>query len=292
MDRDSVAMGDDALPHERIVEVPGDVTLGAFLSQLRPNVSFSGGGSGTWVVRLGDRDGEWVGMLADHEMRVLREADRTLSDLGLTAVYFDYWAGAPAELLYESLAGGRLPDRSDLQHEGMRRAWRAADDRALVAATTSSERLLSAEATAAVAELGGRIDVHAPSYCRLAAADGTQYVVSTERFWSDIRQVDDDGDLRSMASFRPPGPRLMETTLVARLGQAWREAQGRPPIEPPPHALEVQRKAGIWMWTWREDGLPHEGRYWPDGSLAALYAPYARLGVPEITALFTAVDDR
>jgi hypothetical protein len=291
VDRDSVAMGDDMEVHTRVLEVPGETTLGAFLAHLRPDV-WVGGGTTTWVVRLGDRAGDWVAMLADGEMRVLRESDRTLASLGLTNIHFDYWAGAPAELLLESLTAGRLPDKTDLQHEGWRRMWQDEDDRAQVAATTDSERLLSPEAQAAVAELGGRIEVHAPSYCRLAGADGERYVVRTERFWSSIGLIEDGGDQKPMASFRPPGPALMETTLVARLGMTWREARGLPPIDPPPHDLDIGRKAGIWMWSWQENDLPHEGRYSRDGSLAAVFAPYARLGVPEITALFAAGGDR
>lgn len=229
VDRDSVAMGDDVEPHERVLDVPGETTLGAFLAHLSPDVSVAG--PATWVVRLGGRDGAWVGMY-DGQMRVLREADRTLADLGVAVVHFDYWAGAPAELLLESLAGGRLPDKTALQREGWRRGWQAEDERAREKQATTTKRLLSPEAVAAVEALGGRVEVHAPSYCRLVAADRTTYVVRSDQHWSRLATVDDAGDQHGLATFRPPGP-LAETTLVARLGTAWREARGLAPVEPP-----------------------------------------------------------
>lgn len=288
VDRDSVAMGDDTDSHERVLEVPGETTLGAFLAHLAPDVSVAG--PATWVVRLGGRDGDWVGMY-DGQMRVLREADRTLDSLAPLQVFFDYWAGAPADLLLESLAGGRLPRKDALQREGWRRGWLAEDERAQEKAATTTKRLLSTDAVAAVATFGGRVEVHAPSYCRLVAADGATYVARADGHWSRLALVDAAGDQHQVASFRPPGP-LAETTLVARLGEAWRESRGLPPITPPRHRTEVRRSGGIWMWAWSERGVPHEGRYWPDGSLAAAYAPYARLSVPEITALFAGPDER
>ncbi|MEI5671701.1 MULTISPECIES: hypothetical protein [unclassified Nocardioides] len=288
VDRDSVAMGDDTESHERTLDVPGETTLGAFLAHLTPGVSVAG--SATWVVRLGGRGGDWVGMY-DGQMRVLREAERTLADLGATGIYFDYWAGAPAELLLESLAAGRLPAKDALQREGWRRGWQAEDDRARAKAATTTRRLLSAEAVAAVAALGGRIEVHAPSYCRLVGADGTTYVVTADQHWSRVSTVDEAGDRRGLGTFRPPGP-LAETTLVARLGATWRATRGLDPVEPPRHRTTVSRSGGIWRWTFTDGGVEHEGRYWPDGTLAAALAPYARLEVPEITALFTAGDAR
>lgn len=288
VDRDSVAMGDDVEPHARVLDVPGETTLGAFLAHLSPDVSVSG--PAAWVVRLGGRDGDWVGMY-DGQMRVLRDADRTLADLRVERVHFDYWAAAPAELLLESLAGGRLPDRTALQHEGWRRQWQAEEERAIERAATSRRRLLSPEAVAAVGALGGRIVVHAPAYCRLEAADRTSYVVRGDAHASRLSAVDAAGDQHPLATFRPPGP-LVETTLVARLGAAWRATRGLAPVVAPRHRTEVRRSGGIWSWTFTERGEVREGRYWPDGSLAATYAPYARLGVPEITALFTADDPR
>lgn len=288
VDRDSVAMGDDVEPHERTLDVPGETTLGAFLAHLRPDVSVAG--PAAWVVRLGGRDGDWVAMY-DGQMRVLREADRTLADLRVERVHFDYWAGAPADLLLESLAAGRLPRKDALQHEGFRRRWQVEDERAREKAGTTTKRLLGADAVAAVAALGGRIEVHAPAYCRLVGADGTTYVASADGHWSRLATVDEAGDRHDLGSFRPPGP-LAETTLVAALGAAWREARGLPPAEAPRHRTEVRRSGGIWMWTFTERGVPHEGRYFPDGSLAARFAPYARLTVPEITALFAEPGDR
>jgi hypothetical protein len=288
VDRDSVAMGDDMAPHQRVVEVRGETTLGAFLAHLSPDVSVAG--PATWVVRLGGRDGDWVGMY-DGEMRVLRDADRTLADLQVRVVHFDYWAGAPADLLLASLVAGRLPRKDALQREGWRRGWQAEDERARANAETTTRRLLGPETVAAVEALGGRIAVHAPSYCRLVGADGTTYVASADRHWSRLATVDDAGDRHDLGTFRPPGP-LADTTLVARLGATWREVHGLAPIEPPRHRTEVRRTGGIWAWTFTEGGVEHEGRYWPDGSLAATYAPYARMGVPEITALFTVPDLR
>jgi len=288
VDRDSVAMGDDTESHERTLDVPGATTLGAFLAHLSPDVSVAG--PAAWVVRLGGRDGDWVAMY-DGQMRVLREADRTLDDLGVTTIHFDYWAGAPADLLLESLAAGRLPAKDALQREGWRRGWQAEDDRARAKAATTTRRLLSPAAVAAVAELGGRIEVHAPSYCRLVGADGTTYVVSTDRHWSRLATLDEAGDRQGLGTFRPPGP-LAETTLVAHLGTTWRAVRGLPPLDPPRHRTTVSRSGGIWRWTFSTGGVEHEGRYWPDGTLAATYAPYAQLGVPQITALFTAAADR
>ncbi|WP_244930106.1 hypothetical protein [Nocardioides sp. W7] len=284
VDRDSVAMGDDTESHERVVDVPGETTLGTFLAHLSPGVSVAGG-TGSWVIWIGDRRGDWVGMYADGEARVLRLADRTLAELGVTAVFFDYWSSAPPELLFASLAAGRLPDKTALRHEGWRQQWQVEDERAQEKEATTSKRLLTPDAVAAVAELGGRIEVHAPSYCRLAAADGTAYVVRSDQFWTRISRLDDEGDQHQIATFQPPGP-LAETTLVAMLGTTWRELNDLPPVEPPRHRNEVRRSAGIWRWSWTERGELREGRYWPDGSLAAAFAPYARLGVPEITALF------
>jgi hypothetical protein len=286
VDRDSVAAGDDVEPHARVLDVPGETTLGAFLAHLSPDVSVAG--DAVWVVRLGGRDGAWVGMY-DGQMRVLREADRTLADLGVRSVHFDHWAGAPAELLLESLLAGRLPRKDALQQEGFRRAWRTEDDRAREKAARTTTRLLSSDAVTAVEALGGRIEVHAPSYCRLVAADGSTYVVQADQHWSRLAAVDAAGDRHGLATFRPPGP-LVETTLIARLGAIWRGTRGLAPIEPPRHRTEVRRSGGVWAWAFTDGGVPHEGRYFPDGTLAAAYAPFARLDVPAIVGLFTAAE--
>ncbi len=291
VDRDSVTMGDDAVSHDRVLEVPGETTLGAFLAHMRPGVSV-GGGSGTWVVRV---DGDWVGMYAEEQMRVLRDADRTLADLQVTTVRFDYWASAPPELLLESLLSGRLPDREAMRQEGYRRHWAAEDATARERAGATTDRLLGPDTVAAVGDLGGRIEVHAPSYCRLVAADGQQYVVRHDGYWGRIARVDEAGDQRQLATFQPPGP-LAETTLVALLGEAWRAAAGRAPVDPPDaprrRRPEVQRTGGIWRCSWTEDGVLHEARFWPDGSLAGRYAPYLRMDVPAVTAHFHGGDVR
>lgn len=293
VDRDSVAMGDDAVSHARVLSVPGSTTLGALLAEVGPGVSVAGEAS--WVVRAGGdtrRGDDWVGMCSKAlGMRVLRGPERTLASMarnGTVSVFFDYWSIAPGELVLEAMLGGRLPDRDALQQEGRLRHWAAEENAARTLASTSSQRLLGAEVLEALAVLGVRVEVHAPAYARLVAADGQAHVVRTDQFWGRLSMVDHDGSQHQIATTRPAQP-LLDAVLVTHLATTWREAQGLEPAEPPASTrdtrVEVARTAGIWRASWTERGELREARFWPDGSLAARYAAYLRLGVPEITLL-------
>lgn len=288
VDRDDVAMGDSA-DHRRELEVPRRRRLRRLLAGLRPEVSVSGGS--TWLVcvspddaRVADPATSWVGGYADGVgLRVLRHGDRRLAELagadGSLSVHFHYYAMAPAPEFFAALERGELPDRDALAALGRRRAAEAEEQAARERERTSSARLLSAEAVAALTRFGAAVAVHADDYARIEVGEET-WVLRRDRFWV---HVGIEGPRPAYPMFRPPDA-AAEPVLVARAGTLWRAAAGLDPAPAPTgqDVPEVRHQAGLWLWTWSRWGREHEARWWPDGEEARAWAPYARLTIAEV----------
>ncbi|WP_053170877.1 hypothetical protein [Streptomyces sp. SBT349] len=115
MDRDSVAMGDDVLPHAETIEMPPETSLADVVAHLRERhyLATIAGGRATWIL-VADRP---LAVVAQqwNEPRFLVDASRPISSFGVegrgVSLMFRYWKQHDPDAVLEELAAGRKPSR-------------------------------------------------------------------------------------------------------------------------------------------------------------------------------------
>ncbi|RLP71889.1 hypothetical protein D9V32_15785 [Mycetocola tolaasinivorans] len=111
-DRDSVAMGDDAVSHARQISVRPGIHLAELVEQASPEIREHGW---SWVARV---DGEAVAVWSiDHGARLLRPDRRITRRRAPKRVHFDYYVQIDPEWLHQRLSEGAAPNRLALEAE-------------------------------------------------------------------------------------------------------------------------------------------------------------------------------
>jgi hypothetical protein len=238
VDRDSVAMGDDAVSHRRTVEVPDDATVVELLRLAPPDLAAPD--TWTWVCH-------WNGVpFAVHSSgrgtRVWDERYRTVADLptgpGEPELFHAYWTQVDSDWLLERLRAGEPLDRRTLEAQwapiaAVRRERELRERERSVAA-----RLLDAETVAALERFGAVVDLHTDTVCRFLVGDG-RWVA---RRIDSMTLVDDPRGRRG--SLRPVA--VAQVWLVAALA---REREGYEAFTEPLVPSEVRASPGLWSVT-------------------------------------------
>jgi len=285
--RDSVAAGDDTSPHDYTLDVDPKEALGALLARLTPDINVRG--PAAWAVRLssdGQRD-EYVAVYSADlgGMRVVRRAEQALGSFGQPSLYFCYFSLAPAELLLAAVERGEEPDRDALTREGRRRHLMDEEARAEREQATSTGRLLSKDAVAAITELGGQVSPHSGDYARVDGHAAT-WLVTRDEWWHRVNRFDNaTGLTASGAHFKRPGAFLAEPFLVACVGAERRAAAGLPPALLPPR-VSTELKWHQWHWAWPGPDGPFEAQSMEE-DLAVVGASVAGMGVAAVVAAFS-----
>jgi hypothetical protein len=113
VDRTSVAMGDDAYPHDETVEMPESSTIGEVVAYLRQRKYLAqiAGGRATWILEV---DGEPAAVVAQEwaEPRFLVDSSDPISSFGdEVSLLFKYWAQRDPGEVFDALAAGEKPAR-------------------------------------------------------------------------------------------------------------------------------------------------------------------------------------
>lgn len=234
VDRDSVAMGDDAISHAGVLTVPRGTLLSAAIEQAAPEIRSPGW---SWVAVV---DGETAAVWSvDHDVQLL-VADRRLRR-GPVGVFYRYFAQIDPAWLFDRLSGGERPDRRALEEQyapiarekyraELRRRERELDG-----------RLLSTACVDALRRFGADITLHADVACEFTHGDDDWVVRRADTMFQVFR-----GRGGPIASLRPHA--LGEVWLVGMLGAAVRAAEGWEAL-PDAHVspdLELTRSGGRW----------------------------------------------
>lgn len=235
VDRDSVAMGDDAVLHARTLSVPSGTMLSAALEKSSPEIRAKGW---SWVAVV---DGEVAAVWSiDHGVRMLI-ADRAL-DRGPVDIYFRYFVQIDPAWLFDRLAQGAPAHRHDLEAEyaPIAREKYAAELRRREREIAA--KLLSAECIEAIESYGAEITLHADIACTFTYRGETW----TVRRADPVLQVF-IGPGGPRASIRPHA--LGEAWLIGMLGAAARAAAGLPELPDAEviQGLDFTRRGGRWM---------------------------------------------
>lgn len=213
VDRDSVAAGDDATSHERVVERPAGVRLGALVESVAPEIRAAGW---SWVVRVGrEVVAVWS---ADHGVQLL-VPDRVVQ-AGEVEVFFLYFLQIDPAWLHRRLAAGAQPHRATLVEEYAPIARARHEEELRRRERELPARLLAADCVAALVAFGATIDLHCDTTCRFRV-DGEEWTVARA---DTMTQVFAPGRRGPTVSVRPV--EVAEGWLVAALGARVREAQG------------------------------------------------------------------
>ncbi|RZS90858.1 hypothetical protein EV189_0088 [Motilibacter rhizosphaerae] len=268
VDRSSVHAGDDVRSHEHWTEVDPAWTVEELLASVQPDVDVQGGS--TWICCWGGEPfAVWCSR--DRRVRTWRPEVRTVADLGGgPRLFFDYWSTADPDWLLAAVERGALADRWALrqQWDDVLRAREEAEWRER--ARTSSDRLLTPEAVAALEGFGAALDPHGEGYCRAVLGE-EEWRVSVVGSWLSL--VSPHGYTGSADS------RLAaETWLVAAVGAAWLAATGT--VRDLPPAVEPVHRSGQWVVPVAHGTLRMRGR---DDALAA--AAYASMSVRQVVGL-------
>jgi hypothetical protein len=115
VDRWSVAMGDDVLPHAQTIDLPGETSLADVVAHLveRHFLATIAGGKATWILDA-DRPLAVVAQQWD-EPRFLVDASAPINSFGAegrgVSLMFRYWKQHDPDQVFEELAAGREPER-------------------------------------------------------------------------------------------------------------------------------------------------------------------------------------
>ncbi|MGV2985120.1 hypothetical protein ACNPNP_15580 [Microbacterium sp. AGC85] len=235
VDRDSVAMGDDAVSHAKTTTVPRGTLLSAALEQCSPEIRSSGW---SWVA---DVDGETAAVWSvDHGVQLLVE-DRKLTH-GPIDIHFRYFVQIDPRWLFERLAQGAPANRRDLEREYAPIAREKYRAELLRREREIDARLLTSECIMAVRHYGADVTLHADVACDFTYR-GDEWAV---RRADTMLQVFVGGGA-PIASIRPHV--LGEAWLVGILGTSARAAAGLPdlPDADPLPGLELTQTGGRWM---------------------------------------------
>lgn len=113
VDRTSVAMGDDAYPHDETIDLPETGTVGEAVAYLRERKYLAqiAGGRATWILEV---NGKPAGVVAQQwaEPRFLVDAADPLASFGdEVSLLFRYWAQRDPGEVFDALAAGETPAR-------------------------------------------------------------------------------------------------------------------------------------------------------------------------------------
>lgn len=235
VDRDSVAMGDDAVSHAGTLAVPSGTMLSAVLEKSSPEIRAEGW---SWVVIVaGEVAAVWS---VDHGVRMLI-ADRAL-DRGPIDVYFRYFVQIDPAWLFDRLAQGARAQRYELEAEYAPIAREKYGTELLRREREVVAKLLCAECIDAIESYGAEVTLHADVACTFTYR-GDAWTV--RRADTMLQVFVGPGGPR--ASIRPHA--LGEAWLVGMLGAAARAAAGLPEL---PDAelrpgLDLRQSGGRWM---------------------------------------------
>jgi hypothetical protein len=115
VDRSSVAMGDDALPHAQTIDVQAGTPLADVITYLLEThfLALIAGGEATWIL-VADRPLAVVAQQWD-EPRFLVDSSRPISSFSAggrgVSLMFRYWRQHDPDQVFEELAAGREPRR-------------------------------------------------------------------------------------------------------------------------------------------------------------------------------------
>lgn len=218
VDRDSVAMGDDAESHAYEMVLPCSTSIAEAVDLAAPSV---GGPGWSWIAVL---EGTPVAVWSVDGGARLLVADAPFGRPdGEFDLFFRYFVQIDPEWLYWELRNGAAPDRRALETAFASHAARRREvaDRERESATT--DRLLSAECAAVLSRLGVEFDLHHDRLCRFDFV-GTSWRI--ERLDTMTRVTMGGG--HATGSFRPSS--WAEKWLVAAIGARLRLMAGREPL--------------------------------------------------------------
>ncbi|KQZ23645.1 hypothetical protein [Microbacterium sp. Root553] len=234
VDRDSVAMGDDAVSHAATLSVPDGTRLSAAIETSSPEIRAQGW---SWVVVV---DGEVAAVWSvDHGVRML-VADREL-DHGPADIYFRYFVQIDPAWLFDRLAQGAPAHRYDLEAEYAPIAREKYATELRRREREIAAKLLSSECIEAIESYGAQVTLHADIACTFTYRGDTWTVRRADTM---LQVFVGPGGPR--ASIRPHA--LGEAWLVGMLGTAARVAAGRielPDAEVLP-GLDLTQRGGRW----------------------------------------------
>ena len=295
VDRDSVAMGDDADSHQRELDVAPDTAIGTLLQRIRPDASIDGGHA-SWVVTAGppagldDRTtrGVPIGVYAQEwgATRMFGRTDTSVRDMAaggdLLSIRFSYLAQIDPDIVFERYRRGEpitWQERSRLSQQRIAELTEAA---ARLDEKRSTQRYLSPLTVAAVQQFGGRILVHSDRYfrCELILLDTALSAVV--QAYDSMAGVSVNG--HHLANFRPLTH--AEQFLVVQLGDAWRAAIGRPPAVPPGADTVATTGPIIRSYGWNEGSTRHNATFGTHHDLAKAFGRYALIPLPDLIAAY------
>lgn len=247
VDRDSVAMGDDAESHAHQVTVVFGTRLSGLLDRASPGIRQRGW---SWVAVA---DGRVVAVWSvDHGVQLLVPDRRVTSRSGPRSVHFRYFLQIDPAWLLSRLAEGAKPNLKslNLEYQPIARAVLEKEQRRRERELPA--RLLSAECTAALGSFGAQVDLHNDRIIRFDLF-GTRWTAKRAATMTQIFR--DAGG--PVASIRPS--MFAECWLVAAVGAERRVALGLPrlphfhPLPAPPLAPMASWPPGVQRWTTRGD---------------------------------------
>lgn len=213
VDRDSVAMGDDAVSHAHDIHVAAGSSLSAVLEQVSPEIRASGW---SWVAVVG---GETAAVWSvDHGVRMLIDDVPVVAELD---VHFRYFLQIDPAWLYERLRAGAPADRRALERAYAPIALVRRERELRRREQESTERYLSPEFVDAATGLGATIDMHADTVCRLELL-GERWTLQR----ADSMTLVYRGGGAPIASLRPTA--FGECWVVASLAAEVRVSRGLP----------------------------------------------------------------
>lgn len=235
VDRDSIAMGDDAMSHAKTTTIPRGTLLSAAIERCSPEIKAQGW---SWVAVV---DGEVAAVWSvNHGVQLLVE-DRELKQ-GPIDIFFRYFLQIDPGWLFDRLAQGARADLRALEQEYApiaREKYRAELRRR---EREIDARLLSSACIGAIRRYGADVTLHADIACDFTHRGETWAV----RRADTMLQVFVGGGA-PIASIRPHA--LGEAWLVGMLGASVRAASGLPdlPDVDPLPGLELTQTGGRWM---------------------------------------------
>lgn len=235
VDRDSVAMGDDAVSHAKTTNIPRGALLSVAIEQCSPEIKAQGW---SWVAVV---DGEVAAVWSiDHGTQLL-VADRKLKR-GPVDIHFRYFLQINPGWLFDRLAQGARANLRELEREYAPIARERYRAELLRREREIDARLLSSECIEAIRHYGADVALHANVAC-----DFTHRGEAWAARRADTMFKVFVGGGAPFASIRPHA--LGEAWLVGRLGASVRVAAGLsdlPDIEPA-QGLELTQTRRGWV---------------------------------------------
>jgi hypothetical protein len=286
-DRDSVAMGDDMYSHARDLDLSAATPIDSVVRMAE--LASIAGGKACWVIAVGPRRGTPVAVWAQQwsRARLLDPAAATVGDLasdGRLDVYFEYFTQLDPDRIFELLRSG-IVDRGDL-----RTAYYAAlsDNRVaaeVVRAASTRDRLLPADAIAALERMGVTIRAH---------SDVALFATAADRDYEMLRD-DHDGPMIYVHCPRPEygsnrwlswlsHPDDAARMLLGQVGEHAREVAGLEPFPWPATDYPVgdEWRQHHWRSSWTSGGTLRKADF---SSGNGIPEPFARIALLDLTCI-------